>query len=274
MKQKIAIGFFLSFAILPIAAGLVYAMLYSIGLAGALGRGLTGEYWHKIFLDRSFWVSVSISALIAIFVTVAAAIAAFGVLVGLLPWLRRRNVRLLLHLPLAVPPVIAAFVSFQWLGSSGLIARLSYAAGWIADATSFPPLVNDPFNIGIIMTLFLGTFPFLLLLLLSQYESAHLDHYAALAATMGASQRQIQQKVIAPVLLSRAAPTLVMYTIFLFGAYEVPLLLGQQSETMISVYISQKFKNFSLAELPVAYCATVLYAVVVLSLSYKQPAAR
>ena len=51
--------------------------------------------------------------------------------------------------------------------------------------------------------------------------------------------------------------------VFLFGAYEVPLLLGMQSPRMISVLIAHKFRKFDLADIPQAYVLTVLYALVV-----------
>jgi putative spermidine/putrescine transport system permease protein len=69
--------------------------------------------------------------------------------------------------------------------------------------------------------------------------------------------------VATPVLLRRALPNLGLSGIFLFGAYEAPLLLGRQSPRMISVLIAQKFRKFNLADVPQAYALTLLYAGVV-----------
>ncbi|MBK8555069.1 MAG: hypothetical protein IPL65_04535 [Lewinellaceae bacterium] len=56
---------------------------------------------------------------------------------------------------------------------------------------------------------------------------------------------------------------MVLYTIILFGAYEVPLVLGRQHPRMISVLIAQKFGRFDLLALPQAYVLTVMYALLV-----------
>jgi putative spermidine/putrescine transport system permease protein len=187
-----------------------------------------------------------------------------GLLMWLRPQLEKPRLRFLLHLPLALPPIVAAFLSFQWLGSSGMLARLVFGAGLIENAEGFPPLINDPLYLGVCTTLVLGTFPFLLLVFLQQYRAANLLEISELAATLGASATQIQRRVVAPVLLRRAAPTILLYAIFLFGAYEVPLLLGRQNPTMISMFISQKFRRYNLADLPVAYVATVVYALMLM----------
>lgn len=44
MAQKLGIAWFLTLSVLPLAAGLIYALLYSLGLAGILAEGFTLEY--------------------------------------------------------------------------------------------------------------------------------------------------------------------------------------------------------------------------------------
>ncbi len=255
---------FLAFATLPLAAGLLYALLYSLGLVGALAQGFTLDAWHNALTNSTFWASLGLSALLAAFVVALSTLLALALLVWLRPHLERQRVRFLLHFPLAVPPIIAAFVSFQWLGSSGMLARMAWHLGWIASANGFPPLINDPFYLGVGLTMTLLTFPFLLLVFLNHYQAGNLPQLSQLAATLGASPAHIRTRVVWPVLLHRVLPTLLLYGVFLFGSYEVPLLLGRQNPAMLSVFISQKFTKFNLADLPVAYVATVVYAVVVM----------
>lgn len=273
--RKIAPAFFLLFAVAPLAAGLVYVLLYSLGLVGALSQGFTLDNWRNTLTNSGLWASLGLSALLATVVTLVSTALALWLTVWLYPLLQRPRVRFLLHFPLAVPPMVAAFVSFQWLGSSGMLARAAFALGWISQPDQFSPLVNDPWYLGVALTLVLTTAPFFLLLFLSHYQLAGLAQLSQAAATLGAAPRYIQRYVVAPVLLRRAAPTLLLYGIFLFGAYEVPLLLGRQNPALISVFIAQKFNKFNLSDLPVAYVATVLYAalvggVVVLFLSKKR----
>jgi putative spermidine/putrescine transport system permease protein len=258
--RSFSIAFFLTFGVLPLAAGLVYALLYSVGMVGALATGFDLTGWQKALGDRSLWSALALSASVAVAVVGLSTGLALAVLRYFGAALDRPRVRFLLHFPLAVPPLVAAFVSFQWLGSAGMLARW---AG-VARPEDFPPLINDPLYVGVLLTLTLTTFPFLLLIFLHQYRAAQLLAMTELATTLGADAAQIQRRVVVPVLLRRAQPTLVLYGIFLFGAYEVPLLLGRQNPSMVSMFINQKFRRFDLADLPVAYVATVLYAVVVL----------
>ena len=266
MKKFTAHAFFLTVAVLPLAAGLVYALLYSLGIVGAVSHGFTFDAWGKTLTDNTFWISLGLSALVATTVVLVSAALALGLLLTLRPQLERPRVRFLLHFPLALPPLVAAFVSFQWLGSSGMLARAAHGVDWLNDPDTFPPLINDPLYLGVGLTMTLTTFPFLLLIFLNQYQATNLLQISELASTLGASGRQIHHRVVAPVLLRRATPTLLLYGIFLFGAYEVPLLLGRQSPAMISMFINQKFRRFNLADLPVAYVATVVYALLVMAL--------
>ena len=264
MKKRLAVAAFLTIAILPLAAGLVYTILYSVGVIGALGQGFTLEYWEKTLTNGTFWASIGLSALVASLVCMVSTALALGCLLYLRPSLEHRSVRFLLHWPLALPPLVAAFFSFQWLGNSGMLARFFYRLGWIRAAEDFPALINDPGYFGVVFTLTLLTFPFFLLLLMDYYRAAGLGDLSQMAGTLGASSRQIKARVLAPILLRRAMPAVTLYFVFLIGAYEVPLLLGRQSPAMLSVFISQKFGKFNLLDLPVAYVTTVVYACVVL----------
>ena len=264
MSKKLAVAAFIIIAVLPLLAGLAYTLLYSVGVIGALGQGFTLVYWEKTLTNSTFWASMGLSILIASLVCIISTGLALGCLLYWRPALEHRQIRFLLHWPLALPPLIAAFFSFQWLGSSGMLARLAYKSGWIEGAEDFPALINDSNYFGVIVTLTLLTFPFFLLLMMDYYQATRLEDLSQLATTLGASSRQIQVGVIAPILLRRAMPAVLLYFVFLIGAYEVPLLLGRQSPAMLSVFISQKFSKFNLLELPVAYVTTVMYAAFVL----------
>ncbi len=263
--RRLAPTLFLGFAVLPLAAGLLYALLYSLGLVGALSHGFSLDAWRLLFISPTFWTSLGLSSLLATVSVVISTWLALGLVAGWQAQLERPRVRLLLHFPLALPPIVAAFVSFQWLGSSGMLARMAWQLGWINDAGTFPPLINDPYYVGVVLTMLLLTFPFLLLLFLNYYQSANLPQFTQLATTLGASPGYIRAHIVRPVLLRRALPTLLLYAVFLFGSYEVPLLLGRQSPAMISIFISQKFGRFNLNDVPVAYAATGVYALLVIT---------
>lgn len=252
--------FFVLFGVLPLAAGFFYAAGYAFGIWGALNRGFTLHHWQRLLSDGGFWWSLLLSLLMAVCVCALSVLMALRLLPFMLPFWEKRGIRPVFYLPLALPPLAAAVWSLQFLGNRGLAARMAHALG--CPEGRFPALVQDALQWGIGSTLTLMTFPFLLIVLLGYYESARVAQLSDMAATLGADARCIRRRVQYPVLLWRIAPTLMLSGIFLFGAFEVPLLLGRQYPAMISVYIDQKFSRFNLDDVPLAYCATVVYSLV------------
>jgi putative spermidine/putrescine transport system permease protein len=47
------------------------------------------------------------------------------------------------------------------------------------------------------------------------------------------------------------------------GTYEIPLLLGRQSPSMLSVLVIRKLQRFNLADIPQAYAISVIYIILV-----------
>ena len=262
-KSAIPIGFFLLFSVLPLAAGLLFALCYSLGWVGALSTGFTFTYWSATLQDNDLWSSLGLSALIALFSTALSVGLGLVLALGYQDIWLRRIPNYLLYTPLAMPPIIFSFWVFQLLGSSGLLARWLIKIGWVASIDTFPALINDRMHIGVMVALVLATFPVFTLLFLSYYQSENISGYSQLAHTLGATKRQTQINITLPLLLRKAKPTIILYAVFLFGVFEVPLLLGRQSPRMISTLIHTNFNKFNLLDLPKAYVITVIYAVII-----------
>ncbi|MCB0534092.1 MAG: sugar ABC transporter permease [Lewinellaceae bacterium] len=263
--RKLLLTGFLALTLLPLAAGLCYALAYSLGLAGALQTGFTAQYWQAVLGSEAVWVSLALSLLIALVVVALSTLLALTTVLIFHRELGTSRLRFGVYWPLAVPPIVAAFWGFQLLGNSGLLARLAASIGLIGGPEAFGPLINDPWQIGIVIVLTMATFPFFTVVLFQFYQSELVPQLLQMAQSLGAFTRQRVWRVAVPVLLQKLRPLMVLYGVFLFGAYEVPLLLGSQSTRMISMLIAQKFRRFDLFELPQAYAITVLYAAVVLA---------
>ena len=264
--QRLPTTIFLLLTLLPLSAGLAYALAYSLGLTGALQTHFSTQHWQAVLQSPALWSSIGLSlAVAALVVTISAALALSTVLV-FHQQLAQSPLRFGIYWPLAVPPIVAAFWGFQLLGSSGLLARLAAALGWIQGPEDFPALINDPGQIGILLVLTMATFPFFTVVLFQFYRSERVPELLRMAHTLGAGSRQAIWRVAAPLLLHKLRPVMVLFGLFLFGAYEVPLLLGSQSRRMISMLVAQKFRRFDLLELPQAYVITVVYALVVLGI--------
>jgi len=252
--------------LLPLLAGLGYALLYSLGLVGALAEGFTLAHWTAVLGSTRFWANLGFSLFIAL--------TSMGIALGLALWWTLRYRRLfgqglmqaVLYVPLVFPAIVAGLVCFQLWSNGGLLARLAFQLGWIQSPQQFPGLVHHSWGLGILLTHALMAAPFFTLLFLGIWPQQKLDELLQTAATLGASQRQQVWRVALPVLLREARPTLLLYGLFVAGSYEIPLLVGAQHPQMVSVYAVTKLNRFDLGDRPEAFVIAFCFTVLVLGL--------
>lgn len=249
--------------VLPLGAGLVYALFYASGVTGILTEGVTFSNWGKVF-SRELFLSLVYSGGIALVVMLITVFFAMITTVHHHTKINKGWMSYIAYLPLAVPAIVAAFFTLQLLGNSGLLARLAAGLGLISSPMDFPDMVNDTWAIGIIVSHIMLAFPFFLLLYVNLYKNERLGELEQLSTTLGASPKDIFRKVQMPVLLKRSMPTVVLYYLFVFGSYEIPLILGQQSPQMVSVLVIRKLSKFNLADVPQAYGIAAVYTVLVI----------
>ncbi|HKI47025.1 MAG TPA: hypothetical protein VKA08_16975 [Balneolales bacterium] len=255
--------FFCLLVLLPMILGAGYALLYSLGLTGLLAHGFTFHYWIDELTNPELWSSLGFSLYIAVASIVPSVVLALFLVQAAPDFPRRPALSVILYLPLVVPAVMAAFLIFQLYSESGFISRLLYHLGMIHNLHQFPGLVNDQLGIGILLTHIGMATPFFYLLFTNLYHQERIDEYSALATTLGTPPRQVFRRVIAPVLLRRSQPTLLLYLLFAFGSYEIPLLIGPSNPRMLSVLAIQKLQMFDLNQVPVAYVINLIYLGIV-----------
>ena len=258
---------FAAVALAPIAWSLGYAALYSVGLAGLLADGFTLRHWAKLGAGGGLWASFAWSAYVtaaSVGVTVAASLA---LALALRPYLARARGPLatLLHLPLAIPATVSAFLVAQTLAPFGSLARVARAVGLVGAGEGIPNVVQDSFGAGMIVANAGLAVPFFTLLFAQLYERERVGDLVRMAQTLGASSREAFARVTLPVLLRRAAPNVALLAVVVLGSYEVPLLLDRQAPQMLSVLAMRKFSMFDVAQKPEAFVVAVAYTVVVLA---------
>jgi putative spermidine/putrescine transport system permease protein len=262
--RYLGIALYTCFVIVPMAAGFVYAGLYSIGAVGVFSRGVTLEHWLALLSSAELLRSIALSVGIAAVTTICSVGIGFAAGVGLREWLQRGVLSFVAHVPLAMPTAVAAFVVFQVFSGGGFAARLLMGMGIISSAKEFPSLVHDSLGAGIVLAHTMLAAPFFALLFAQLYESEHLPSLAALASTLGASRSQRLVYVVAPVLLRRAAANSALMFVVVLGSYEIPLLLGLQSPQMLSVLAHRKYAMFDVGEKPQAFVVAIIYTAIVL----------
>ncbi|MBT2160360.1 ABC transporter permease [Zobellia barbeyronii] len=262
-KLNIGILLFVLVGVVPFAAAFIYALLYSFGIIGVANDGFTLQFWESVITSGTFFKSFGYSFLIAL---VAVAISVGGALWITLKFrqqLETRFMSFIIYLPLAVPGIVTGFFTFQLFSKGGFFARISHKLGFITEASQFPDLVNDGLAIGIIFSFLTMITPFFVLLFLNVYKNERVEELSILAQSLGANANQISRRVFLPILLKKTWVLIVLYFIFLLGAYEVPLILGQESPQMLSVLIIQEIKQYDLDKISEGYVVAVLYTLIV-----------
>ncbi|GAB3885325.1 ABC transporter permease subunit [Spirosoma agri] len=252
---------------LPVG-GLINAFGYSVGLAGPLATGFTTQYWTNLTTETSLFVSVLFSLYVSVVSVGLAVVIALMLVLKRQSMLRQRPFPTLLYIPLLLPSLVVAFYLFQLLSGSGWLSRLTHALGLTSTPDDFPALILDGAGLGIILAQVVLAFPFFTLLFQSLYDDARLDDLRSLTQTLGASVHQFNRRVAVPILLRRAAPTLVLYGVAVVGAYDIPLVLGRSYPQMLSVFITTRLQRFDLAELPMGYLIGFLVTVSLMVVIY------
>lgn len=264
--QAAGILLFLLLTVAPLLLGILYAVLYSLGIIGLLSEGLTLAHWQQTLTDSEFWSSLGYTFYIALVTITLTITAALSLTLFLKKSLQKGFPGFSLYVPLAFPAIVVAFLVFQLASQSGLLSRISWQLGWISDSATFPDLVNDPYGIGIIAAHTFMAVPFFSLYFINLYDGERIREYAQVGKSLGASRTQQLFRIETPILLRRGFPTIILYTIFVLGSYEIPLILGQQSPQMMSVLIIRKLRKFSLDTIPEAYVAALLFITVIILL--------
>lgn len=269
MKNRVGtvgLALFFALSILPIAASLAYAALYSVGATGLLTTGPTLEFWREVLASGEVWSSLALSFYVALAVVAVATAIALALSLLLRDRLERGLASYALYLPLALPWTVAAFLTFQLLSGGGLLARALVTLGLASGPEGVPRLVLDRWGFGIIATHIFLAVPFLTLLFAKLHQSERVDELTALATSLGAGRRACLRRVTLPLLLRAAGSNLALLFIVVLGSYEIPLLLGRQSPQMISVFTLRKYAMFDVLEKPQAYALALVYSGFVLAL--------
>lgn len=264
-NTKAGLVLFWLFGLLPFLVAFVYAVAYSVGAIGILSNSITMEFWKQVFDSGELVKSFAYSSILAAAGVFFSVVIALSVSMGYRSQLRLPFWSSMIYFPLAIPGMVASFLTLQLFSKSGFFSRFSIQLGWIQNLQEFPDWINDRYGIGIVLTFVLVVAPFFIILFLNIYQNDRIDALSILAYSLGANKEQVFWKVTLPILLKRAKKIMILYFVFLLGAYEIPLVLGQESPQMISVLVIRELKQFDLRLIPEGYVIAVAYTLVIVT---------
>jgi putative spermidine/putrescine transport system permease protein len=243
--------------------GLVLALVQSLGYFAPAGEhSFTLAHYQALVWDKEIRLSVlltfalgSVSTIVSAVLGVSLALAFRGVAKG------NRILTALLQVPIGVPHLAMAIVLIDVAGQSGLVARVLHVLGLAAVPAAFPELINDRYGIGIAAAYVLKETPFIALVALAMLRRVA-DDYELVAATLGASSWQRFRYVTLPLIAPAVISASLLVFAFVFGAFEIPYVLGRPYPAMLGVIAQRRFMSIDLVERPDAIAVAVFMSAV------------
>lgn len=228
----------------------------------------TLRHYVTILTDPDFYTSL----LLTLYITVVSTVLAGGLAVGVALLLRHRFagshfITFLFQLPLPVPHLVAATGMVLLLTQSGLLARLAYSVGLLEQPNEFPVLVFDRWQIATILVYLWKEIPFIGLVILAVLQGIG-QEYEEIAQTLGANRWQRFRYVLLPLIMPGLITTGVIVFAYVFGSFEIPLLLGQRYPNVLPVTAYRAYVDPDLNQRPEAMAmGMVITGIVVLLLN-------
>ncbi len=271
MKLKRSLAPTLLILTLLLGASLLYGLMQSLGYLTIIGeKELSLTAYKNLFTSqgtagREFWVSLGFSLWVSLASTILSAIGALF----LATLLNRRPSNFdtfALNWNLAFPHLVWGVFMLLLLLQSGLLARWAGALGLIQTPADFPVLVRDRYGFGIIITYLGKEIPFLTLLILALLRTQS-DGYLLVAENLGANAWQRFLLVTLPLVRPALVSGSLLVFAYIFGAYEVPALLGVRYPRTLPVLALESFTNPDLRARAEGMAISLIIAFIVLGIA-------
>jgi putative spermidine/putrescine transport system permease protein len=239
-----------------------FALGQSLGYMPIIDQhDLTLAHYEKLLGSRDFWLSAAMSFHLAFTSTfLSTVLAVVSALALRETFWGRRAIAFLFQLSLPIPHMITALAILLLTTQSGLIARLAYHARLIVEPADFPALVFDRFGIGIILVYLAKEVPFIGLTVIAILQGVGRE-FEESAATLGAVRWQRFRYVILPFIAPGLLSVFIVVFAYVFGAFEIPYLLGRTYPAALPVLAYRSYVDFDLNARPEAMAMSVLILV-------------
>lgn len=207
--------------------GLITGITQSLGVIPAFGLTKPTLLYYKEILARpdmleSVLFSLRIAFFSALFSTAAGVLLCAVLVAG-----RKTKGKMMrvVQLPIIVPHVVVALFVINICSQNGLLARVAYGLGLIADQQEFPVIIYDAHGVGIILAYLWKEIPFIIYFVIALME--HIDgRLGEAAVNLGASKICTFFRITLPLCANTILSGFLIIFVFALGAYELPFILG------------------------------------------------
>ena len=224
--------------------GVVGGMLQGFGIMPFLGRTeFTLDYYQTVLTRSDLVSSIGYSLYFSLASSILAVIGGVALSAFMVRARTGRIVRLFnLQIPIMTMHALVALAVVCLFTGSGLVPRLLYHVGIVADANTFPSVVGAASGWGIILVYLWKEIPFIAFSTVTIMGSISSSMGEA-AASLGASPLKAFFGVTLPLCKGAIAKAFFIVFTFAFGAYEVPFLLGPTLPKALPVLAYIEFQD-------------------------------
>ena len=167
----------------------------------------------------------------------------------------------LIQLPIIVPHVVVALFVINIFAQNGILARLFYAFGWIAEQQDFPRIIYSESGLGVILAYVWKELPFIVYFVISLMGNIN-GTLGEAARNLGASKWQSFFKVTLPLCKDTILSGFLIIFVFSLGAYELPVLLGATLPKALPVLAYNQYTHPNLQNRPYAMALNGIIIVI------------
>ena len=239
MRPGVAVSFLLVFG-LPLAA-LALTVLISLGWAPFYGVDVfPSADFYREFTDRlDFSRSVLYGLYYSLVPTVLGIIISY--LISYRIFFRHSSPTWgIYQFPLFVPYSVAGSLMILLFVPGGILSRIFFQFGFIADAGEFPRIFNTPASLGIFLTVLWKQIPFCVFLILNEMSKIRPSVLRS-ASILNADRLSLSRFVVLPAIHPTLRFLFLFLFVFNFGNYEIPYILGDSSLDSLPVTVFRYF---------------------------------
>lgn len=246
--------------------GISLGFMQSLGYLPFLGLTQpTLVHYVALLGNQRFYAGLALTFAIAVSSTALATLLALGAAMTLRRAFRgSRLATFIYQIPLPAPHLVAATGLVMLLTQSGIVARLLYSANLITQPADFPAIFFDRNSLGIVLVYVWKEAPFIGLVLLALLKGSAIE-YEEVASTLGANAWQRFRYVLLPLMLPGILSTSVIVFAFMFGSFEIPLLLGVRYPEVLPVMAYRLYIDPDLTRRPEAMTIGIFITWIVIA---------
>ncbi len=267
--MKARLSFIGSFVPLVLLMAVGYVVPVASNVIGSMqddaGNFVGLENWASVltsyyFIDSLlFTLKVALaSTALAMVVAVVCALALRRTFVG------KKLVVLMFQFNLTIPRMAAAMMLLLLLSQTGMLSQCARYLGITQGTADFPYLVQDQAGLGLIIAFTWKFFPYIGMSVLGILQGASLE-YEDQAAVLGVGRFKRFWHVTLPLIVPATSIASIIVFAAAFGDYEIPMVLGNSTHRVLSIYTYLKYSDPAMMNRPESYVLMVSMIVVLMA---------